>query len=67
MVTLLKAVTVFLIFPRNRSGHLDAIVVADVVANGYIEANPDLASFELPEEHKLGLSMAFQKGQCIDC
>ncbi|WP_203246525.1 transporter substrate-binding domain-containing protein [Sporosarcina beigongshangi] len=50
------------LFQEIRSGHLDAIVVADVVANGYIEANQDLASFELPEEHKLGLSIAFQKG-----
>lgn len=53
------------LFQEIRSGHLDAIVVADVVANGYIEANKDLASFELPEEHKLGLSMAFQKGSTL--
>jgi hypothetical protein len=49
------------LFQEIRSGHLDAIVIADVVANGYIEANEDLSSFELPEEHKLGLSIAFQK------
>ncbi|WP_342504674.1 transporter substrate-binding domain-containing protein [Sporosarcina sp. FSL K6-2383] len=53
------------LFQEIRSGHLDAIVVADVVANGYIEANPDLASFELPEEHKLGLSIAFQKDSAL--
>jgi arginine/lysine/histidine transporter system substrate-binding protein len=49
------------LFQEIKSGHLDAIVIADVVANGYIESNKDLSSFELPEEHKLGLSMAFQK------
>lgn len=53
------------LFQEIRSGHLDAIVIADVVANGYIEANKDLSSFELPEEHKLGLSMAFQKGSAL--
>lgn len=50
------------LFQEIRSGHLDAIVIADAVANGYIEANEDLSSFELPEKHKLGLSIAFQKG-----
>ena len=49
------------LFQEIQSGHLDAIVITDVVANGYMESNKDLSSFELPEEHKLGLSMAFQK------
>ncbi len=53
------------LFQEIKSGHLDAIVVADVVANGYIESNKDLSSFELPEEHKLGLSMAFQKDSAL--
>ena len=53
------------LFQEIKSGHLDAIVIADVVANGYIESNKDLASFELPEEHKLGLSMAFQKDSAL--
>lgn len=49
------------LFQEIKSGHLDAIVIADVVGNGYLDADENLVSFELPEEHKLGLSMAFQK------
>ena len=49
------------LFQEIKSKHLDAIVIADVVGNGYLEADDGLSSFELPEEHKLGLSMAFQK------
>ncbi|MEK3937624.1 transporter substrate-binding domain-containing protein [Sporosarcina sp. FSL W7-1349] len=44
-----------------KSGHLDAIVLQNVVSSGYLGANEDLTSFELPEEHKLQLSIAFQK------
>ena len=53
------------LFQEVRSGHLDAIVITDVVAKGYFESNKDLSSFELPEEHKLGLSMAFQKDSAL--
>jgi arginine/lysine/histidine transporter system substrate-binding protein len=53
------------LFQEIKSGHLDAIIVADMVANGYIEANQDLDSFELPEDHKLGLSIAFQKDSTL--
>ena len=44
-----------------KSGHLDAIVLQNAVSMGYLGANDDLSSFELPEEHKLQLSIAFQK------
>ncbi|MFS0574607.1 transporter substrate-binding domain-containing protein [Sporosarcina sp. 179-K 3D1 HS] len=44
-----------------KSGHLDAIVLQNAVSMGYLSANEDLAYFELPEEHKLQLSIAFQK------
>ncbi|MFC5588117.1 transporter substrate-binding domain-containing protein [Sporosarcina soli] len=44
-----------------KSGHLDAVVLQNAVSMGYLSANEDLAYFELPEEHKLQLSIAFQK------
>ncbi|MCZ2258332.1 transporter substrate-binding domain-containing protein [Sporosarcina sp. G11-34] len=53
------------LFQEIRSGHLDAIVIADAVANGYLDASEDLSSFELPVEHKPALSIAFQKGSAL--
>jgi arginine/lysine/histidine transporter system substrate-binding protein len=45
-----------------KSGRIDAAIVEDAVAQGYIEANPDLELHVIPNEGESGSAIAFPKG-----
>ncbi|MBM7693226.1 polar amino acid transport system substrate-binding protein [Peribacillus deserti] len=43
------------------AGRLDAAIIEDTVAKGYLEDNKDLVSYEIPVEGEAGSAIAFQK------
>lgn len=43
-------------------GRVDALIMEDTVAKGFISANPDLVFTELPEKGESGSAIAFPKG-----
>jgi polar amino acid transport system substrate-binding protein len=44
------------------AGRIDAILMEDTVAEGHLEAQKQLVSFEVPSEGELGSAIAFPKG-----
>ncbi|WP_227935013.1 transporter substrate-binding domain-containing protein [Alkalihalobacillus deserti] len=44
------------------AGRIDAILMEDTVAEGHLEAQPQLVSFVVPSEGELGYAIAFPKG-----
>jgi arginine/lysine/histidine transporter system substrate-binding protein len=50
------------IIQELKAGRIDAAIVEDTVAKGYIEANPDLAFTTIEEEGESGSAIAFPKG-----
>lgn len=50
------------IIQELKAGRIDAAIVEDTVAKGYIEANPDLEFHEIPGEGESGSAIAFPKG-----
>jgi polar amino acid transport system substrate-binding protein len=45
-----------------KSGRLDAAIIEDTVAAGFLANNPELAAVEIPEEEEAGSAIAFPKG-----
>lgn len=45
-----------------KSGRIDAAIIEDTVAAGFLEANPDLVATEIPEDGPSGSAIAFPKG-----
>jgi len=48
-----------------KSGRLDAAIIEDTVAKGFLEANPDLQATVIPEEGPAGSAIAFPKGSAL--
>lgn len=44
------------------SGRIDAVVIEDLVAKGYLEDDKDLSGFVIKEDGEKGSAIAFQKG-----
>ncbi|WP_209123140.1 transporter substrate-binding domain-containing protein [Alkalihalobacillus sp. BA299] len=44
------------------AGRIDAAIIEDTVAKGYLEKNEELASFLLPQTEEAGSAIAFPKG-----
>ncbi|KKI93042.1 ABC transporter substrate-binding protein [Bacillus sp. SA1-12] len=44
-----------------KSGRIDAAIIEDLVANGYIEKDKDLSGFTMASEEEAGSAIAFQK------
>lgn len=45
-----------------KSGRIDAAIIEDTVAQGFLESNPDLVATEIPEDGPSGSAIAFPKG-----
>ena len=45
-----------------KAGRIDAILMEDTVAAGYLKSNPDLAATVIPTEGESGSAIAFPKG-----
>ncbi|HEY9738728.1 MAG TPA: transporter substrate-binding domain-containing protein [Trichocoleus sp.] len=45
-----------------KSGRIDAAIIEDTVAQGFLQANPDLVATEIPEDGPSGSAIAFPKG-----
>lgn len=45
-----------------KAGRIDAILMEDTVAKGYIASNPDLEMNVLPNQEEAGSAIAFPKG-----
>ncbi|GAB4235833.1 MAG: transporter substrate-binding domain-containing protein [Elainellaceae cyanobacterium] len=45
-----------------KAGRIDAIIMEDTVAKGYVESNPDLEFNAIPNEGEAGSAIAFPKG-----
>lgn len=45
-----------------KAGRIDAAIIEDTVAKGFLEANSDLQALPLPEEGPVGSAIAFPKG-----
>jgi arginine/lysine/histidine transporter system substrate-binding protein len=45
-----------------KSGRIDAAIIEDTVAKGYVAANPDLEFSVLPATGEVGSAIAFPKG-----
>jgi arginine/lysine/histidine transporter system substrate-binding protein len=45
-----------------KTGRIDAAIIEDTVAAGFLANNPDLAMVEIPEEGEAGSAVAFPKG-----
>lgn len=50
------------IIQEIKSGRIDAAIIEDTVAKGFLEANPDLQASVIPEEGPAGSAIAFPKG-----
>lgn len=50
------------IIQEIKSGRIDAAIIEDTVARGFLEANPDLQASLIPEEGPAGSAIAFPKG-----
>jgi arginine/lysine/histidine transporter system substrate-binding protein len=50
------------IIQELRTGRIDAAIIEDTVAEGFLANNPDLAAVEIPEEGPAGSAIAFPKG-----
>lgn len=50
------------IIQELKAGRIDAAIVEDTVAKGYIDANPDLEFNVIPNEGEAGSAIAFPKG-----
>lgn len=66
-----KEITGATVVPLNRineiiqelkAGRIDAAIIEDTVAKGYIDANPDLEFTVIPNEGESGSAIAFPKG-----
>jgi polar amino acid transport system substrate-binding protein len=44
-----------------KSGRIDAAIIEDTVAAGFLANNPDLEAVEIPEEGPVGSAVAFPK------
>ncbi len=49
------------IIQEIKSGRIDAAIVEDAVARGFVQANPELAFNVIPSEHRSGSAIAFPK------
>jgi polar amino acid transport system substrate-binding protein len=50
------------IIQELKAGRIDGAIIEDTVAKGYLEANPELSFFEIPEDGESGSAIAFPKG-----
>lgn len=49
------------IIQELKSGRIDAAIIEDTVANGFLASNPDLEAVVIPEEGPVGSAVAFPK------
>ena len=45
-----------------KSGRINAAIIEDTVAAGFLANNPDLKAIEIPDEEEAGSAIAFPKG-----
>ena len=45
-----------------KSGRINAAIIEDTVAAGFMANNPDLTAIEIPDEEEAGSAIAFPKG-----